>query len=80
MQRIVMQALLHRCEATLTVSAQDRCLLPIYGPGHFWLDDIFLRPGTSIFQVPPGNYQGVPEILTFLWPIAVFLTVPIDIQ
>ena len=27
---------------------------------------IFLGPGTIIFQVPPGNYQGAPEFFDFL--------------
>ena len=52
----------------------------IYGHGHYWFDYIFLWPGTIIFQVPPGNYQGAPQFLNFLWPAAVFLTVPTVLQ
>ena len=37
-----------------------------YERGHFWFDYIFLGPGTIIFQVPPDNYQGAPEIIDFL--------------
>ena len=38
----------------------------IYGRGHFWFDYIFLGPGAIIFQVPPDNYQGAPQIFNFL--------------
>ena len=48
-----------------------------YGRGHYWFDYIFLRSGTIIFQVPPGNYQGEPQNFNFHWPPLVFLTVPI---
>ena len=36
-------------------------LLLLDGRCHFQFAYIFLGPGTIIFQVPPGNYQGVPH-------------------
>ena len=41
----------------------------LYGRGHYWFDyNIFLGPGTIIFQVPPDDYQGGHPI--FLFPLA----------
>ena len=54
-------------------------LLLLDGRCHFQFDYIFLGPGTIIFQVPPGNYQGAPQFFNFLWPPAMFLTVPIQL-